>query len=138
MKNNQLIIYQTQDGKVKIETHFENETVWLNQTQIGEFFQKSKATISEHIKNIFKDGELEEEVVVRDLRTTTQHGAIEGKTQTKSVKHYNLDVVISVGYRVKSHRGVHFRKWATALIKEYLIKGFAMNDELLKAAGMCC
>ncbi len=135
MKKNQLIIYQTEDGQVKIETHFKNETVWLNQTQIGELFQKSKATISEHIKNIFKDGELEKELVVRDFRTTTQHGAIEGKTQTKSVKHYNLDVVISVGYRVKSHRGVHFRKWATALIKEYLIKGFAMNDELLKEAG---
>ena len=135
MKNNQLIIYQTENGRVKIETHFENETVWLNQAQLGELFQKSKATISEHIKNLFKDGELEEELVVRNFRTTTQHGTIEGKTQTKSVKHYNLDVVISVGYRVKSHRGVHFRKWATALIKEYLIKGFAMNDELLKEAG---
>ena len=135
MKNNQLIIYQTEDGKVKIETHFENETVWLNQAQIGELFQKSKATISEHIKNIFKDGELEEKLVVRDFRTTTQHGAVKGLTQSKNVRHYNLDVVISVGYRVKSHRGVHFRKWATALIKEYLIKGFAMNDELLKEAG---
>ena len=128
-------MYQTEDGKVKIETHFENETVWLNQAQIGELFQKSKATISEHIKNIFKDGELEEELVVRDFRTTTQHGAVKGLTQSKNVKHYNLDVVISVGYRVKSHRGVHFRRWATALIKEYLIKGFAMNDELLKNAG---
>ncbi|RKX81321.1 MAG: hypothetical protein DRP58_11955, partial [Spirochaetes bacterium] len=127
MKNNQLIIYQTEDGKVKIETHFENETVWLNQAQIGELFQKSKATISEHITNIFKDGELEEALVVRDFRTTTQHGAVKGLTQTKNVKHYDLDVVISVGYRVKSHRGVHFRKWATALIKEYLIKGFTMN-----------
>jgi hypothetical protein len=135
MKNNQLIIYQTEDGKVKIETHFENETVWLNQAQIGELFQKAKATISEHIKNIFKDGELEEEMVVRDFRTTTKHGAVKGITQSKNVKYYNLDVVISVGYRVKSHRGVHFRKWATALIKEYLIKGFAMNDELLKEAG---
>ena len=135
MKNNQLIIYQTEDGKVKIETHFENETVWLNQAQIGELFQKSKATISEHIKNIFKDGELEEKLVVRNFRTTTQHGAVKGLTQSKNVKYYNLDVVISIGYRVKSHQGVHFRKWATALIKEYLIKGFAMNDELLKQAG---
>ena len=135
MKNNQLIIYQTSDGRVKIETHFENETVWLNQAQIGELFQKSKSTISEHIKNIFKDGELEEELVVRYFRTTSQHGAVKGLTQSKNVKHYNLDVVISVGYRVKSHRGVHFRKWATALIKEYLIKGFAMNDELLKKVG---
>jgi len=108
MKNNQLIIYQTEDGQVKIETHFENETVWLNQAQIGELFQKSKATISEHIKNIFKDGELEEELVVRNFRTTTQHGAVKGLTQSKNVKYYNLVVVISVGYRVKSHRGVHF------------------------------
>ena len=135
MKNNQLIIYQTEDGKVKIETHFENETVWLNQAQIAELFQKSIKTISEHIRNIFKDGELEEELVIRNFRITTQHGAVKGLTQSKNVKHYNLDVVISVGYRVKSHRGVHFRKWATALIKEYLIKGFAMNDELLKEAG---
>ena len=86
MTNNQLIIYQTEDGKVKIETHFENETVWLNQAQIGELFQKSKATISEHIKNIFKDGELEEELVVRDFRTTTQHGAVKGLTQSKKCK----------------------------------------------------
>lgn len=134
-KNSSFLLYQTEDGKVKIETHFENETVWLNQAQIGDLFQKSKSTISEHIKNIFKDGELEEELVVRDFRTTTQHGAIQGKTQTKNVKFYNLDVVISVGYRVKSLRGVHFRKWATAVLKEYLIKGFAMNDELLKEAG---
>ncbi|SMM99353.1 Putative DNA-binding protein in cluster with Type I restriction-modification system [uncultured Candidatus Thioglobus sp.] len=135
MKNTPLIIYQTEDGKVKIETHFENETIWLNQTQIGELFQKSKATVSEHIKNIFNEGELEEKVVVRDFRTTTQHGAVKGLTQSKNVKHYNLDMIISVGYRVKSPRGVHFRQWATALIKEYLIKGFAMNDELLKEAG---
>jgi len=135
MKNDKLIIYQTEDGKVKIEIHFENETVWLNQAQIGELFQKSKATISEHIKNIFLDGELEENLVVRNFRTTTKHGAVKGLTQSKNVKHYNLDVIISVGYRVKSHRGVHFRKWATVLIKEYLIKGFAMNDELLKEAG---
>ncbi len=135
MNNNQLIIYQTEDGKVKIETHFENETAWLNQAQIGKLFQRSKASISEHIKNIFIDGELEEELVVRDFRTTTQHGAVKGLTQSKNVKYYSLDVVISVGYRVKSHRGVHFRIWATALIKEYLIKGFAMNDELLKEVG---
>jgi hypothetical protein len=135
MKNNPLIIYKTEDGKIKIETHFENETVWLNQSQIGELFQKAKATISEHIKNIFKEGELEEQLVVRDFRTTTQHGAVKGLTQSKNVKHYNLDMIISVGYRVKSHQGIHFRKWATALIKEYLLKGFTMNDELLKQAG---
>jgi len=135
MKNNQLIIYQTEDGKVKIETHFENETVWLSTKQIAALFQRDRTVITKHIRNIFKDGELKEEVVSANFAHTTQHGAIEGKNQIKRVKHYNLDVVISVGYRVKSHRGVHFRKWATALIKEYLIKGFAMNDDLLKEAG---
>jgi len=135
MKNNQLIIYQTEDGKVRIETHFENETVWLNIDQIAELFQRDRTGISKHIKNIFSENELLENVVCANFAHTTQHGAIAGKTQLKNVKYYNLDVVISVGYRVKSHRGVHFRKWATALIKEYLIKGFAMNDELLKEAG---
>ncbi len=135
MKNNQLIIYQTEDGKVKIETHFEDETVWLNIEQISELFQRDRSVISKHIKNIFTEGELSKKVVCANFAHTSQHGAIEGKLQTKNVRHYNLDVIISVGYRVKSHRGVHFRKWATALIKEYLIKGFAMNDELLKEAG---
>ena len=134
-KNNKLIIYQTEDGRVKIETHFENETVWLNIDQIAELFQRDRTVITKHIRNIFKDGELSEEVVCAKFAHTTQHGAVKGLTQSKNVKHYNLDVIISVGYRVKSHRGVHFRKWATALIKEYLIKGFAMNDELLKEAG---
>ncbi|MBT3208718.1 MAG: virulence RhuM family protein [Bacteroidetes bacterium] len=126
MKTNQLIFYQTEDGKVKIETHFENETVWLNQAQISELFQKERSVITKHIGNIFKDEELVEKSNVQFLH-------ISGSD--KPIKYYNLDVVISVGYRVKSHRGVHFRKWATALIKEYLIKGFAMNDELLKEAG---
>ena len=127
MKNNQLIIYQTEDGKVKIETHFENETVWLNIDQIAELFQKSRSTINEHILNIYKEQELEQEFTMRKIGNSD--------FSTKPTNFYNLDVVISVGYRVKSHRGVHFRKWATALIKEYLIKGFAMNDELLKEAG---
>lgn len=123
MTNNKFLIYQTEDGKIKIETHFENETVWLNQAQISELFQKSKKTISEHITNLFKEDELDENSVVRNFRITANDG------KSYNVKHYNLDVIISVGYIVKSHRGVHFRKWATALIKEYLIKGFAMNDE---------
>lgn len=127
MKNNQLIIYQTEDGKVKIETHFENETVWLTIDQIAELFQKSRSTINEHILNIYKEQELEKEFSMRKIGNSD--------FSTKPTNSYNLDVVISVGYRVKSHRGVHFRKWATALIKEYLIKGFAMNDELLKEAG---
>ena len=135
MENNPLIIYQSKDDKVKIEIHFESETVWLYIEQIATLFQRDRSVISKHIRNIFKEGELSEEVVYANFAQTTQHGAIEGKTQTTNVKHYNLDVIISVGYRVKSQQGVHFRKWATALIKEYLIKGFAMNDELLKDAG---
>ncbi len=127
MKNNQLIIYQTEDGKVKIETHFENETVWLNIEQIAELFQKSRSTVNEHILNIYREKELEKEDTMRKIGISD--------FSTKPTNFYNLDVIISVGYRVKSHRGVHFRKWATALIKEYLIKGFAMNDELLKEAG---
>ena len=111
-----LIIYKTEDGKVKIETHFEDETVWLSIDQIAGLFQKSRSTVNEHILNIYKDEELE-------------------KISTKPTNLYNLDVIISVGYRVKSHRGVHFRKWATALIKEYLIKGFTINDDFLKQAG---
>jgi hypothetical protein len=126
MKNNQFIIYQTADGKIKIETHFENETIWLNQTQISALFQKERSVITKHINNIFKAEELIEKSNVQNLHISNSD---------KPVKFYNLDVIISVGYRVKSHRGVHFRKWATALIKEYLIKGFAMNDELLKNAG---
>ena len=127
MKNLPLIIYQTEDGKVKIETHFENETVWLNIDQIAELFQKSRSTINEHILNIYKEEELEKESTMRKIGNSD--------FSTKPTNFYNLDVIISVGYRVKSHRGVHFRKWATALIKEYLIKGFAMNDDLLKEAG---
>jgi hypothetical protein len=127
MKKNQLIIYQTEDGEVKIETHFENETVWLSIDQIAELFQKSRSTINDHILNIYKEQELEKEDSMRKIGISD--------LSTKPTNFYNLDVVISVGYRVKSHRGVHFRKWATALIKEYLIKGFAMNDELLKEAG---
>ena len=122
-----LIIYQTEDGKVKIETHFENETVWLSIGQIAELFQKSRSTVNEHILNIYKDNELVKEQTIRKIGNSD--------FSTKPTNFYNLDVIISVGYRVKSHRGVHFRKWATALIKEYLIKGFAMNDDLLKQAG---
>ncbi len=125
--NNEILIYQTEDGKVKIETHFQNETVWLTIDQIAALFQKSRSTINEHILNIYKEQELEKESSMRKNGNSD--------FSTKPTNFYNLDVVISVGYRVKSHRGVHFRKWATALIKEYLIKGFAMNDELLKEAG---
>ena len=133
--NSQIILYQTEDGKIKIETRIKNESVWLSQMQLCELFNRSKATISEHIKHIFEEEELEEKVVVRDFRTTTQHGAIQGKTQSKDVKHYNLELIISVGYRVKSPQGTKFRQWATARLKEYIVKGFTMNDDLLKEAG---
>ena len=130
----EMIIYQSDEG-VKLDVRLENKTVWLNQEQIGALFNKSKATISEHISNIFKEGELDEEVVVRKFRTTTQHGAIEGKTQSREVKYYNLDVIISIGYRVKSIQGTRFRQWATERLNEYIVKGFTMDDERLKNLG---
>lgn len=124
-----ILIYQTEDGVTKIETRLENETVWLTQTQMAELFQKAKSTISEHIKNIFEEGELVEDSVVRNFRTT----ATDGKNY--DTKFYNLDVIISVGYRVKSLQGTKFRQWATQRLREYIVKGFTMNDELLKQAG---
>ena len=124
--DSEILIYQTEDGQTKIETRFENETVWLTQEQIVLLFQRDQSVISRHINNIFSDGELDKESNMQKM-----HNAF----SDKPVAFYNLDVIISVGYRVKSHRGVQFRKWATALIKEYLIKGFAMNDERLKEAG---
>ncbi len=130
----EMIIYQSDEG-VRLDVRLENKTVWLNQEQIGTLFNKSKATISEHISNIFKEGELDEKVVVRKFRTTTPHGAVEGKTQSREVKYYNLDVIISVGYRVKSIQGTRFRQWATERLSEYLVKGFTIDDERLKNLG---
>jgi hypothetical protein len=135
MNNSEIIIYQNLDGNIKIDVRLEEETVWLTQAQLCELFQKSKATISEHIKNVFEEGELEEKVVVRKFRTTTQHGAIAGKTQELEVNGYNLDVIISVGYRVKSPQGTQFRIWATQRLKEYIIKGFALNDDRFKTGN---
>ena len=131
----QIILYQTQDGESKIEVTLANETVWLTADQMAELFQRNKSTISRHIKTVFEEGELSKEVVVAKFATTTQHGAIEGKYQTHLVDYYNLDMIISIGYRVKSYRGVQFRIWATQVLKEFLIKGFALNDEILKNAG---
>ena len=133
--NSQIIIYQTESGDTKLDVTFNDETVWLSQIQLCELFDKSKATISEHIKHIFEEGELMEDVVVRKFRTTTQHGAITGKTQSKEVNYYNLDVIISVGYRVKSKQGTQFRIWATQRLKEYIIKGFALNDDRFKTGN---
>ena len=130
----EMVIYQSDEG-IRLDVRLESNTVWLNQDQIVSLFNKSKSTISEHISNIFKEGELDEQVVVRKFRTTTQHGAIEGKTQSKEVKYYNLDVIISVGYRVKSIQGTRFRQWATQRLHEYIVKGYAMDDERLKNLG---
>ena len=130
----EIVIYQSDEG-IRLDVRLESNTVWLNQDQIVSLFNKSKSTISEHISNIFKEGELDEQVVVRKFRTTTQHGAIEGKTQSKEVKYYNLDVIISVGYRVKSIQGTRFRQWATQRLHEYIVKGYAMDDERLKNLG---
>ena len=127
--NNQIIIYQTEDGLTKIDVTLENETVWLNQAQMAELFQTTKQNISYHINNCFKEGELNENSVVKDFLTT----AADGKPY--NTHYYNLDVIISVGYRVKSLRGTQFRIWANSILKEYLIKGFAMNDDLLKSSG---
>jgi len=122
-------MYQTDDGQTKIEVTFEDETAWLSLKDMTELFQRDKSVISRHIKNIFTEGELDENSVVANFATT----AADGKTY--QVDYYNLDVIISVGYRVKSHRGTQFRIWATQRLKEYIIKGFTMNDELLKKAG---
>ena len=133
--NSEILLYQSDDGQIKIQVRLENETVWLTQADMVELFQSSKSNISEHIKHIFEEGELKEELVVRNFRTTSKHGAVEGKTQENWTNFYNLDVIISVGYRVKSLRGTQFRIWATERLREYLIKGFTMNDDLLKQGG---
>ena len=135
MNTGEILIYQNAVGKIKIDVRLEEETVWLNQAQIALLFNKGRSTITEHITNIFKEGELDENLACRDFRLTTSHGAIEGKTQEKSVKHYNLDVIISVGYRVKSIQGTQFRMWATQRLKEYIIKGFTLNDERFKTGA---
>ena len=125
----EIIIYQTDDGQTKIDVRMEKETVWLSQAQMAELFQTTKQNVSLHINNAFAEGELEQDSVVKEYLTT----AADGKNYR--TKHYSLDVIISVGYRVKSLRGTQFRRWALEVLKEYLKKGFAMNDDLLKKAG---
>ncbi len=129
MDKGEIIIYQSEDGTTRLETRLEDETVWLTQAQLTELFQKAKSTISEHISNIFEERELDPNSVVRNFRTT----AADGKAYDTA--YYNLDVIISVGYRVKSLQGTKFRQWATSRLREYIIKGFALNDEMLKQAG---
>lgn len=128
----ELIIYQTEDGLTKIDVRMENETVWLSLDQMSELFQRDKSTISRHIKNVFQEGELTEDATVANFATVQSEG---DRQVTRKITYFNLDVIISVGYRVKSLRGTQFRIWASSILREYLIKGFAMNDELLKKAG---
>lgn len=124
-----IILYQNSEGNIKLDVRLENETVWLTQAQLSELFNKDKRTISEHIVNLFQEGELEEKSVVRKFRTTASDG------KAYDTNHYNLDVIISVGYRVKSPQGTQFRIWATQRLKEYIIKGFALNDERFKSGS---
>ncbi len=128
----EFLLYTTPTGEVKVEVLLSGETLWLTQKRMAELFGVGVPAISKHLKNIFESNELQEEVVVSILENTTEHGAVAGLTQTQKVKYYNLDAVISVGYRVNSAQATQFRIWATALIKEYIIKGFAMDDERLK------
>ena len=128
----QVILYQTDDGQTKLEVQFKDETVWLSLDQMAELFQRDKSTISRHVKNVFDDGELKTDSTVAFFATVQKEGQ---RTVSRDVQFFNLDMIISVGYRVHSHRGVQFRMWATSVLKEYLQKGFAINDELLKNAG---
>lgn len=133
--SNKIILYNTEDGESKIELHVDNGTVWLSQLELAELFQTSKQNISKHINAILKDKELEEKVVVNYQLTITIHGAMPGKTQTKKVAYYSLDMILAVGYRVRSARGIQFRIYTSTILKDYLIKGFAMDDEKLKNLG---
>ncbi len=126
------VIFQTSDGKVNIDVFFKDDTVWLTQKALSVLFEKDRSVITKHLKKIFESGELQEDVVCANFAHTTLHGAIEGKTQEKDVRYYNLKAVVAVGYRVNSHRAIEFRKWATQVLHEYIIKGFAMDDERLK------
>jgi len=127
---NQIIIYQTEDGKTKVEVAFDGDTVWLTQEKMGELFQRDRTTINEHLKNLFEDEELVEDEVM--IKVGNSHFNPNNK---KPTQFYNLDAILAVGYKVKSKRGIHFRKWASSVLKEYMKKGFAMNDELLKNSG---
>ena len=132
MNESEILIYTNEDGSTNIEVKLEDETVWLTQNQMAELFQTTKQNVSSHIKNIFEEGELSENSTVKDYLTVQQEG---NRKVSRNVSHYNLDVIISVGYRVKSLRGTQFRIWATQVLKEYMKKGFALNDDLLKQAG---
>ena len=126
------VLYHVDDSDVSVNAVIQNDSIWITQKAMAELFGVSLSSISRHLKNIFEENELDEKVVVAKISTTTQHGAIEGKTQTKDVNFYNLDAIISVGYRVNSRKATKFRIWATGVLKEYMIKGFVLDDERLK------
>ena len=132
MDKGQFLLYQTPDGNSQIEVKLQNDTVWLSLDQMAELFQRNKSTISRHIKNVLEDGELQEEATIANFATVKNEGT---RKVERVIAFYNLDMIISVGYRVHSYRGVQFRIWATKVLKEYIVKGFAMNDDLLKRAG---
>lgn len=133
-KQMEMVFYRTEDDAVTVSALIKDETIWLTQKAMAELFGVDKSGISRHLANIFESGELDEKVVVAKIATTTQHGAISGKMQSSPTNYYNLDVIISVGYRVNSIQATQFRIWATNVLKEYMIKGFAMDDERLKLA----
>ncbi|MEG1469339.1 MAG: virulence RhuM family protein [Anaerovoracaceae bacterium] len=128
----QFLVYNTPEEDISVNAVVKDETIWLTQKGMAELFEVGVPAISKHLKNIFEEGELAEKVVISVLETTTEHGAIKGKTQTNLTKFYNLDAIISVGYRVNSRKATNFRIWATGILKEYMTKGFAMDDERLK------
>ena len=132
MDKGQFLLYQTPEGDSQIEVKLQNDTVWLSLDQMAELFQRNKSTISRHIKNVLEDGELQEEATIANFATVQNEGT---RKVERVIAYYNLDMIISVGYRVHSYRGVQFRIWATKVLKEYIVKGFAMNDDLLKRAG---
>ncbi|MBN9350359.1 MAG: virulence RhuM family protein [Chitinophagaceae bacterium] len=127
---NEIVLYQSDEITERIEVRLEDDTVWLNRQQLALLFGRDVKTIGKHINNVFSEGELIREVVVAKFATTTQHGAIKNKTQIQQVEYYNLDVIISVGYRVKSKQGTKFRIWATSILKDYLLKGYALNQRM--------
>ncbi|WP_396185946.1 RhuM family protein [Flavobacterium sp.] len=131
----EIVIYNSSENNIELQVNFDNETVWLSQKQMAELFGRNRVAITQHIGNIFKEEELSEQLVCKDFLHTTPHGAISGKTQEKTIRYYNLDVIISVGYRVKSKQGTQFRQWATQRLKDYLVQGYAINEKRLQEAS---
>ena len=133
-KINEVVLFETKDKEIKLSVPLEQETVWLNRNQMADLFGRDVKTIGKHINNALKE-ELDDEVVVAKFATTTKHGAVDGKTQTHMVEYYNLDMIISVGYRVKSRRGVEFRRWANNVLKQYILRGYAVNNNRITQLG---